>query len=108
VELVATEGPLSTLMEDIETYPIRRQNIEVSAKAELMDAIEELVTDRYDASAIETLDGVRIETEAGWILIRASGTQPLIRLTAEAHTAARAETLLAEAEELVAAATNYQ
>ncbi|AXG09673.1 hypothetical protein DU484_07245 [Haloplanus rubicundus] len=102
--LVATEGPLSTLMEDIETYPIRRQNIEVTAKADCMAVIEELVAERYDASAIETLDGVRIETKAGWLLIRASGTQPLIRLTAEARTEARAETLLAEAEELVAAA----
>lgn len=108
VELVATEGPLSTLVADIDTYPIRRQNIEVTAKAECMAAIEDLVTERYDASAIETLDGVRIETEAGWLLIRASGTQPLIRLTAEARTAARAEALLADAKELVAAATGSQ
>jgi len=106
VELVATEGPLSTLVDDIDTYPIRRQNIEVSKKGERMAAIEELVAERYDANAIETRDGVRIETEAGWLLIRASGTQPLIRLTAEAHTEARAEALLADAEELVVAATS--
>jgi len=108
VELVATEGPLSTLVDDIDTYPIRRQNIEVTAKDERMAAIEELVAERYDASVIETHDGVRIETEAGWLLIRASGTQPLIRLTAEARTEARAEALLADAEELVVAATSSQ
>ena len=73
-------------------------------KAALMDRVVSLVTERYDASSITTLDGVRIETETGWMLIRASGTQPLVRLTAEARTDDDVERLLAEAENLVATA----
>ncbi|SDZ98822.1 phosphoglucosamine mutase [Haloplanus vescus] len=103
-ELVATEESLSTLIEDIETYPIRRQNVETTQKAQVMAAVENLATERYNGDSIEMLDGVRIETENGWMLIRASGTQPLIRLTTEARTETRADALLSEANELVATA----
>ena len=35
---------------------------------------------------INTLDGIRIELEEGWALLRPSNTSPLIRLTVEADT----------------------
>ena len=35
---------------------------------------------------INTLDGVRVNLENGWVLIRPSNTSPIIRLTAEANT----------------------
>ncbi|WP_233255308.1 phosphohexomutase domain-containing protein [Haloplanus rallus] len=107
---MATNGPLADLVAEIPTYPIRRQNIEVAApeKATLIDRVASLVTERYDASSITTLDGVRIETETGWMLIRASGTQPLVRLTAEARTDDDVERLLAEAENLVATARSEE
>ena len=57
------------------------------------------MTERYDD--IETLDGVRVGTDDGWFLIRASGTQPLARVTAEARDAGRADELLEEARELL-------
>jgi len=103
VELVATEGPLADLVAGIDTYPIRRENISVAEdeKGELVDAVASLVAERYDAGAVTSLDGVRIETDAGWLLVRASGTQPLIRLTAEARNEEDVEGLLAEGEELV-------
>jgi phosphoglucosamine mutase len=50
------------------------------------------------------MDGVRVDREDGWFLIRASGTQPLVRLTAEARAQAAATELLREAEEVVNAA----
>ena len=64
-----------------------------------MAAVEERVRERYDD--VGTLDGVRVETADGWFLVRASGTQPLVRLTAEARDADRAETLLTETRELI-------
>ena len=32
---------------------------------------------------ITTIDGLRVDEKDGWFLIRASGTEPIIRLTAE-------------------------
>ena len=37
---------------------------------------------------VNTMDGVRIDFKEGWVLIRASNTSPIIRLTAEADTTA--------------------
>jgi len=99
VELVADRGPLSDLVAEIEGYPIRRTSIEVTEKAAVMADVSEAVRDRYDE--IDTLDGVRVETEDGWFLLRASGTQPLIRVTAEARSATDADALFEDAQALV-------
>jgi phosphoglucosamine mutase len=40
----------------------------------------------------ETNDGVRVDEEDGWFLIRASGTEPIVRLTMEYKTKDRLET----------------
>lgn len=66
-----------------------------------MERVREAIEDEYASDRYETLDGVRIEFDDGWILIRASGTQPLIRLTAEAHDEERADELLELADGLV-------
>ena len=99
VELVADRGPLSGLVAEIDGYPIQRTSIEVAEKSAVMAAVSEAVHDRYDH--VETLDGVRVETEDGWFLLRASGTQPLIRVTAEARSVADAEELFENARVLV-------
>ena len=95
VELAAERGPLSTLVTGIETYPIRRTSLEVEDKAAVMDRVREHVHERYDD--VETLDGVSITVDDGWMLVRASGTQPIVRVTAEARTESRAEELAADA-----------
>ena len=99
VEFVADREPLSGLVGEIETYPIQRTSIEVAGKTAAMDRVRERVLERYDD--VDTLDGVYIDSDDGWILIRASGTEPLVRVTAEARTDARAHQLFDEAVELV-------
>ncbi len=46
------------------------------------------------ASAVNGLDGLRFEFEGAWMLIRASGTEPAIRVLAEAQGQAYARSLL--------------
>jgi len=99
VELVADRGPLSALVDSVATYPIERTSIEVADKSGVMGRVETRIAERYDA--VETLDGVRVETDAGWFLIRASGTEPVIRVTAEARDEAAAEALFDDAVAIV-------
>ncbi len=99
VELIEARGSLSTLVDDIEQYPIRRDAIEVSDKTGVMSRLTETIGAQY--ARVETLDGLRVETDDGWFLLRASGTQPLIRITAEARDSKRADSLFAEARSLV-------
>ncbi len=44
------------------------------------------------------MDGVKILDEDGWVLLRASNTQPVIRITAEARTKEKLEKLYNFAE----------
>ena len=91
--------PLEDRLERIPSYPIRRASVETDAKGAVMAAVEQRVLERYDD--VETLDGVRVGTDDGWFLIRGSGTQPLVRITAEARGSGRADGLLEEARELL-------
>ena len=57
--------------------------------------------DRFGAREVNSLDGLRLELDDAWVLLRASGTQPLIRVIVEAETEARLRALLAAGSELV-------
>jgi len=97
--LVAERGRLSELVGGVETYPIRRTSVEVEEKRAVMERVVGRVGETYDD--VTTLDGVRVDLGDSWFLVRASGTQPLIRVTAEARDAARAESAFEEARALV-------
>jgi phosphomannomutase len=51
---------------------------------------------------VETLDGTKLNFEdESWILFRPSGTEPLLRIYAEAKAPERVEYLLSEGQKLV-------
>ena len=99
--LTAAE-PLEDRLDRVPSYPIRRANLAVDDRRAVIDRVEATVQARFDD--VVTLDGVRVETGDGWVLIRASGTQPLVRVTAEARQPDRADALLADAREIVESA----
>ncbi len=98
--LVDREGPLSSLTAIIDEYPLHRESVEVDDKHAVMEQLTSIVETRFDA--VDRTDGLRISVDDGWLLVRASGTQPLIRLTAEARDADRAAELRTLGEALLA------
>ncbi len=60
---------------------------------------EELSTLNY--TRITTIDGIRLDFEEGWLLVRKSGTEPKIRITAEAKDKATAKELYDRADTIV-------
>ncbi len=53
--------------------------------------------------AVETLDGVKFNLSGkAWLLFRASGTEPVLRIYCEAQSEAEVEAILSEAQKLVA------
>ena len=50
---------------------------------------------------IDTTDGIKIWYEDGWVLIRPSGTEPIVRIFAEAKKQVRAEELMREGRNMV-------
>jgi phosphomannomutase/phosphoglucomutase len=49
---------------------------------------------KLGAISLNDLDGLRFEFAEGWLLIRASGTEPVIRILAEAGSEQHARSLL--------------
>ncbi|MFO7834917.1 MAG: phosphoglucosamine mutase [Halohasta sp.] len=89
--LAGTHGPLSELVGSVDTYPLARDNIAVDDKSGVIERVAEAVRAEFDR--VDTTDGLRVDTDDGWFLVRASGTQPLVRVTAEAETDTAAERL---------------
>jgi phosphoglucosamine mutase len=103
VELVARRGSLGDLTSDYGGYTLRRETVETDHKESTMERVKARVTAEFDQ--VQTMDGVRVALDDGWFLIRASGTQPLVRITAEARTPARADELLARASDILTGET---
>jgi len=49
------------------------------------------VKELFSSSRIDQSDGIRVETKDGWIHVRASATEPMIRIISESHSKKKAE-----------------
>lgn len=87
--LVKTEKKLSELVDELPKFPKERKNLQCDdeVKFEVMQFLAERLAYEYGADRVNTMDGIRIDLkEEGWVLIRASNTSPLIRVTVEGAT----------------------
>lgn len=60
--------------------------------------------ERMFAGTVNTLDGIRIDMDDGWIHLRKSNTEPVVRIIAEAKSAAEAARLAGEVARLLSPA----
>jgi len=92
-ELVA-ETPASDLVAPYDDYYNVQRNLPVEDEEsrEAMLAGIEALADGSTAE-LDTTDGWRLDYGDGWVLARPSGTEPVVRVYAEARTAERAENL---------------
>jgi phosphoglucosamine mutase len=95
---------LSEMVADIPDYPTLRAKVECpnKVKERVMDGVSSNHGEGFgDVRNVITVDGVRIELEDGWVLIRSSGTEPVIRITVEARGEKRAIELQETCQRLV-------
>lgn len=69
-------------------------------KAQAMAGLEKKAH-LFGASRINSLDGLRLEFDGAWMLVRASGTEPAIRVIAESPSLYRTRQLVAQGVEAV-------
>ena len=81
---------LSQLVDSIPRYPLLRGNI--SSEGVKMSKLEQQLM-AMEPLSVSNIDGIKLNFEDGWLLIRASGTEPKIRVTAEAKGEARVRQL---------------
>jgi len=104
LELLATRGKtLSVIAAEIPAVSMIKRKLELASIGGL-EAVKpalERVTKTFAHAKVDTTDGVRIDLPTGWVHLRASNTEPIIRLIAEATTVAAANAL---ADEVAASA----
>ncbi len=104
LELIV-DTPASEVVAPYQDYHNSRINLTYEREAErkrLLAAAEAYV-DTVDAE-LSTLDGYRLDFGDAWVLVRPSGTEPKIRITAEATTPERATALATDLEATLEAA----
>ena len=99
---VLEANPGKTLSELIDPFRKYPQSGEINFEVEDKVGVMNLLKEKYgDVATVEELDGVTIDafdTKGWWFNVRASNTEPLLRLNAEAKEKATLDALLAELE----------
>lgn len=89
-----SQKSLSELVAEIPRYTMIKQKFECSKDriARVLDAVRE----RFRHARINDSDGIRIDRPHGWVHVRGSNTEPIIRIIAEAPDQSEAEAMIAD------------
>lgn len=90
---------LSSIVDSMPTYAIVKRKVDLATKDDAKPAVQALCR-AYAGERVDTQDGVRVDFEASraWLHVRASNTEPIMRLIAEAPTEALASQILDDAQ----------
>lgn len=91
LELISVDGrKFSEIVNEFEKYPASGEiNFTVPDTQSIMDKLQASHT---DAASVDTLDGLSVWYAGWWFNVRASHTEPLLRLNVEANTKAVLDT----------------
>jgi phosphomannomutase len=89
---------LSAIVEQLPRYVMIKHKFELKdvGGLDFVRGALERVTRTFSNEDVSTVDGVRIDVSDGWVHLRPSNTEPIVRLIAEAKTDSRAWELIDE------------
>ncbi len=100
---------LSELVASIPAYAIQKRKVDLARKEDAATAVEKVTREfTRQGHHVDTSDGAWVDFRAGtlagraWLHVRASNTEPIMRLIAEAPTRAMADGVLDEAGRVIA------
>ena len=100
LELIAKEDrSLSSIVDELPRYEMIKQKIDLSelgGREIIPEALQRLV-ESHPEERINAIDGVRVDLPEGWVHVRASNTEPILRVISEAATREEAERLARDA-----------
>lgn len=98
--MIASLWPkLHDVLEELPDYPMKRMRLRCDNKEAVMQRVKEKALKM--GAKVTTIDGVRVETDDGWFLVRPSGTEPVMRIMAEAHKEKALDAIMKQATSLV-------
>ena len=98
LQLLHEEGrPVSEIVGDLPKYVIVKDKLDRPAAS--LAAVYDALRAAFPDAVADTQDGLRLSWPDRWVHIRPSGTEPIVRVIAEAPTADAARTLVARSRE---------
>jgi len=82
----------SELQKEYPKYEIRKHKIQLNDKMDLENIFSKLKA-KYAEERINTIDGLKIDMENGWVHLRKSNTEPILRVYSESSSAEEADQL---------------
>jgi len=82
-QIFSERGSFSQLKTRYPQHFMAREKVRASDKRRAMELIEDDVRALGIEGPVRDDDGIRVDEEDGWFLVRASGTEPILRLTLE-------------------------
>jgi phosphomannomutase len=89
--------------DDFGPQAYHRRDLVVEGRLKVVSRLTDNPPDQFGGrrvSAVETLDGLKLRFDDGWLLFRASGTEPILRLYCEMQKEEDVWRMLEEAERL--------
>ncbi len=93
--------PLSAIVADLPRYAIVKRKQPLADRRAAALALDRLCEALGAEGRVDRQDGVRIDIGDSWVHVRASNTEPILRLIAEAPDRAQAEALLDRVQGIV-------
>lgn len=93
--LAEKETTMSALRKSYPEYHISKNKISLTPTTDI-DALLKKVKEMYKNEKLTTVDGVKIDFEDGWVHLRKSNTEPIIRVYSESTSSAKAKAMAAE------------
>lgn len=99
--MAARDLPISALVDELPRYELHKAK--VLLPSEKVPAALEALEGHFGESTADRLDGLRLDWPHKWLLVRASNTEPIVRVFAEAPTLDEAQQTCAEAGSVIEA-----
>jgi len=98
--MATRELPLSALADELPQYAICKTKQPLSREA--MPAALAALEEHFSDAQSDRMDGLRLDWPGRWLLVRASNTEPIVRLVAETGSTAESQSLCDEAASVLA------
>ena len=92
-----------SVLDTVTNYPqffMYRDKIQLQNKSDISNFLQ-TIQSKISAKSIDTQDGVKLDFGDAWLHVRASNTEPIVRLFAEATSIKQAKFLVSQAKDLL-------
>ncbi|MBU3928416.1 MAG: phosphoglucosamine mutase [Bacteroidetes bacterium] len=98
--LAKTKQSLSQLRATYPDYFVSKNKVQLTPETDV-EGLYKQVLDKYKHFPVLTIDGVKVEFPDGWVHVRTSNTEPIMRVYAEAPSPEKAQAYADEVMELL-------